>query len=83
MKKIRSAVDHIPLGIIVVLCVTLGLAPFNPPHVIEKLSMLAGGNLVKAIDWLDLFLHGTPWLLLILKIIALAAKKTGKPEAKD
>jgi len=83
MKNILSAVDHVPLGIIVVLCVTLGLAPFNPPHVFEKLSMLAGGNLVKPIDWLDLLLHGTPWLLLMLKLIALAVKKTGKPETKN
>ena len=82
MKKILSAVDHVPLGIIVVLCITLGLAPFNPPHVIEKLSMLAGGNLVKPIDWLDLLLHGTPWLLLILKLIAPTLKGPGKPHMK-
>lgn len=48
---------------------TLGLAPFTPePHVIEKLSMLLNGELVKAIDIFDLFLHGTPWVLLLLKI---------------
>jgi len=82
MKKILSAVDHVPLGIIVVLCVTLGLAPFNPPHVIEKLSMLADGSLVKPIDWLDLLLHGTPWLLMILKLIAPALKGPGKPHRK-
>ena len=83
MKQILSAVDHIPLGIVAILCATLGLAPFSPPHVIEKLSMLAGGTLTKPIDWLDLLLHGAPWLLLILKLIALAVKPVGKPSEKD
>lgn len=82
MKKILSAVDHVPLGIIVLFCVTLGLAPFNPPHVIEKLTMLAGGTLVKPVDWFDLILHGTPWLLLTLKLIAFAMNGPGKPDRK-
>jgi len=82
MKKVLSAVDRIPLGIVVVLCLTLGLAPFAPPHVIEKLSMLVGGTLVKPIDWFDLLLHATPWLLLILKLIALAMPPDDQ-EAQD
>ena len=45
-----------------------GLAPFNPPHLWEKLQMLFQGKLVRAIDWFDLALHGTPWALLVLKI---------------
>jgi hypothetical protein len=32
--------------------------------------MLFKGTLVRPIDWFDLFLHGTPWILLVLKIIA-------------
>lgn len=49
-------------------CLTLGLAPFNPPHLWEKLTMLFQGRLKKPIDWFDLFLHGAPWAVLILKI---------------
>lgn len=60
-------IDRLPWSLVVVLCLTLGLAPFTPPHVIEKLSMLARGELSRAIDWLDLFLHGAPWLLLAAK----------------
>jgi hypothetical protein len=45
----------------------LGLAPFTPPHIVEKLGMLFQGKLVKPIDWFDLFLHGAPWLFLIVK----------------
>lgn len=83
MKHFLSTVDRLPLGIVVILCATLGLAPFSPPHVIEKLSMLAGGTLIKPIDWFDLLLHGIPWLLLILKLIALVVKPPGMPKAKD
>jgi hypothetical protein len=68
MKNILLAVDQLNWGIIIVICVTLGLAPFNPPHIVEKISMLIRGNLVKPLDWFDLFLHGIPWILLLLKI---------------
>lgn len=57
--------------ILVMLCLTLGLAPFVPePHIWEKLKMLANGELTAAIDWFDLMMHGTPWLLLLAKVIA-------------
>ena len=48
-------------------CLTLGLAPFTPPHIVEKLGMLFAGKLVKPIDWFDLLMHGAPWLLLLAK----------------
>jgi hypothetical protein len=64
--------DRLPWSLVVVLCLTLGLAPFTPPHVWEKLQMLWQGRLTRAIDWFDLFLHGTPWLLLFAKILASA-----------
>jgi len=82
MKTLLSGIDQIPLGVIIILCATLGLAPFSPPHVVEKLLMLANGNLVRPVDWFDLLLHGSPWLFLLLKIAALSMKKRNKPETK-
>lgn len=68
--------DKVPLSTLVVISLLLGLAPFMPePHVWEKLKMLAAGSLGKPIDIFDLFMHGTPWLLLILKLLRLAATK--------
>ena len=62
--------DKVSWGIVIVLCLTLGLAPFMPePHIWEKLKMLSSGTLSKPIDIFDLFLHGAPYLLLILKLI--------------
>jgi hypothetical protein len=75
MKNLLSFVDQLNWGVVVLLCATLGLAPFSPPHIVEKLSMLFKGNLVRPIDWFDLVLHGFPWILLLLKIIALLIKK--------
>lgn len=59
--------DNIPWGYLILACLTLGLAPFNPPHLFEKIQMLSAGELNKVIDWFDLLLHGTPWLLLFAK----------------
>ncbi len=63
-------------GMIAIACLTLGLAPFFPqPHIWEKLQMLSKGQLVKPLDWFDLVLHGTPWVLLIAKgIVSLTEK---------
>lgn len=62
-------ITKIPWAAVIVLCLTLGLAPYAPPHIWEKLQMLARGQLVRPIDWFDLFFHGIPWILLILKIV--------------
>ena len=60
-------IDQLPWSLLVVLALTLGLAPFRPPHIVEKLQMLFRGTLVRPIDWFDLLLHAAPWLLLLLK----------------
>jgi hypothetical protein len=36
--------------------------------------MLKNGELSRPIDWFDLFYHGVPWLLLIMKAIASSKK---------
>ncbi|MFT5819919.1 MAG: hypothetical protein ACI8ZM_001144 [Crocinitomix sp.] len=47
---------------------TLGLAPFTPePHLWGKLTWVIGGaNGMQLMDWLDLLMHGAPWLLLVI-----------------
>ena len=68
--------DRLSPGLLVLVCATLGLAPFLPePHIWEKLKMLAAGELSRPIDIFDLFLHGTPWLLLIAKLARMAQLK--------
>jgi hypothetical protein len=68
--------DNIPWVILVILCLTLGLAPFAPPHIWEKLMLLKNGELSRPIDWFDLFYHSVPWLLLIIKTVASLKSRT-------
>jgi len=62
--------QRVPWLGVVALCLTVGLAPFAPPHIWEKLQMLFAGRLSRPIDWFDLFLHGAPWVLLVAKATA-------------
>jgi hypothetical protein len=65
----RDLLAKIPFRLALLISLTLGLAPFLPePHIWEKLKMLAEGTLTRPIDIFDLFLHGIPWVVLILKI---------------
>ena len=66
--------------LLVMLSLTLGLAPFFPePHVWGKLKWVAGGAVGMApMDWFDLLLHGTPWLLLILCGVRFLIQKLNK-----
>jgi hypothetical protein len=67
LQQLFAWVDSLDWILVVVACLTLGLAPFTPPHIVEKLQMLAKGKLVKPIDWFNLFFHGIPWILLLIK----------------
>jgi hypothetical protein len=61
--------DNVSWLVLILLCLTLGLAPFTPPHLWEKLVMLSRGELVRAIDGFDLLFHAAPWVLLLLKAV--------------
>ena len=61
--------DKISLPHLLIPAILLGLAPFHPePHLVEKLRMLGEGTLQRPIDIFDLLLHGTPALLVVLKL---------------
>lgn len=68
-----AILDQIPLTLVILACLTLGLAPFLPePHLWEKLKMLAAGELVKPIDMFDMVLHAAPFVVLAAKIVRMA-----------
>ncbi len=70
-------IDHLPLTALVIVALTLGLAPFSPqPHIVENLGMLFDGSLSRPIDIFDLLLHGAPWLLLALKLFRLSFSRS-------
>ncbi|SEP54936.1 RND transporter [Thalassovita taeanensis] len=62
--------DRLSWGAVLVICLTLGLAPFSPePHIWEKLKMLMAGELRSGMDIFDMVLHGSPWGLALLKAV--------------
>ncbi len=65
-------IDNTPLSSFVIIALTLGLAPFTPPHVWEKLQMLVAGTLVRPLDIGDLLMHGLPWVALVVKLTRLS-----------
>ena len=74
--------DKIPLSLLVIVALLLGLAPFPPePHLWQKLTMLAAGTLSRPVDIFDLVLHGTPVVLLILKLGRMALAGVATDEA--
>ncbi len=69
-------IDNLPLTALLLVALTLGLAPFSPqPHIVEKLGMLFDGSLSRPIDIFDLLLHGVPWLLLGLKLFRMGLSR--------
>ncbi len=67
----RMKISKGNIGFALIICLTLGLAPFNPqPHIIGKLKWVAGGAIsMKPIDYFDLVLHGLPWVYLLTLLI--------------
>lgn len=61
---------------IIVLCLTLGLAPFFPePHLWGKLKWIAGGAIgMASSDWLDVLMHGFPFILAVRLAILMLLK---------
>ncbi|MCS7036451.1 MAG: hypothetical protein RMJ33_04235 [Saprospiraceae bacterium] len=61
--------------IVLMLCLTIGLAPFVPePHLLGKIRWVAGGAVgMQPMDWFDLLMHGFPWLLLLRLLILKSA----------
>jgi len=80
MQKIGKFIDGISLQMLIIMTLFLGSAPYLPfflesPHLFSKLGMLAHGELSKPIDIFDLFLHGTPPVLLIIRLLRVLRKK--------
>ncbi len=71
METVLSGLDNLPWNLVIIACLTLGLAPFFPePHIWEKLKMLFSGTLSRPIDIFDFLMHGAPFLLAAAKLAA-------------
>ncbi|MAJ32549.1 MAG: hypothetical protein CMC18_07920 [Flavobacteriaceae bacterium] len=65
------------LRMIILLVLTLGLAPYSPePHLFGKIRWVISGAVgMKPMDWFDLVLHGFPFILLLAYLVLTVCKK--------
>ncbi len=75
MALIVERIRNLNWFLVVLLCIIPGLAPFNPPHLIEKLTVLIHGQHLRPIDWFDMVFHGLPWVLAIIKVVVSLQKQ--------
>lgn len=69
-------IDKIPLVFLTGVALLLAVLPLHStPHLFEKLGMLVQGTLVKPIDIFDLLMHGTPAVLLVIRVARIVIKK--------
>lgn len=68
--------DRFPLPWLVLLALWMAVAPITPePHLWEKLRLLSQGLLTRPMDIFDLALHGTPLVLLLIRLERMRRRK--------
>lgn len=81
-----SWIRKFPTPMLAIIAIMMAIAPFPSgdapwqPHLWEKINMLMQGDLRRPIDILDLIMHSTPLVLLVLKLTSLrgAASESDK-----
>ena len=65
------------LRLILILCLTLGLAPYFPePHIWGKIKWIVGDGVeMKLMDYFDFVFHGEPFFLLMRYVVLSGGKK--------
>lgn len=66
------------LSLAIISSLTLGLAPFYPhAHIWKQLKNLWFGRKMESMDWIDLLMHGAPWVFLIVVLIGMYRERKG------
>lgn len=81
MLSMIKWIDKLPLIPLIVIALFMAVLPLHStPHLVEKIGMLFQGVLTRPIDVFDLFMHGIPAVLLVIRVIRMGIKKAGVPE---
>lgn len=76
MNNVFKLIDRIPLLPLAMIAFFLAIVPLNStPHLFEKLGMLFQWTLTRPIDIFDLLMHGTPVLLLVIRVVRIGLKR--------
>ena len=80
----KKSATNSQLKLALMLSLTLGLAPFFPePHIWGKIKWLWGGGVgMQAMDYFDVFLHGSPWLFLLYALFSELRLRLNNKESK-
>ena len=80
----KSGGDTLSFAALAFAALLLALAPFQPePHLFEKLRMLFQGTLTRPIDVFDLFMHGTPLVVVIVMVVRRLRSRGNEERAED
>ena len=85
MSKFLTFLDSLDLKWLLPLALLLGAAPwpFEPqPHLVQKFLMFQAGTLSKPIDIFDVFWHGGPIALTLVKVCRVLYLRT-RPEKTE
>jgi hypothetical protein len=55
--------------LLVIACATIGLAPHSEPHIWKQVKNIQYGRQMTGLDWLDVLIHGAPWLALAFVLL--------------
>lgn len=67
MQTILKWIDELPWVPLLIMGGFLALAPFSPPHLVEKTQMLVNGQLTRPLDIFDLLYHLLPLAVMGIK----------------
>ncbi len=77
--------DNNRIRLVLILSLTLGLAPFVPePHLLGKIRWVLGGaSGMQPMDYFDLLLHGGPWVYLAFLLALRVGSHLKKSQANS
>ena len=78
ISRFKIWVSHLSWWVVILGALSLGQAPFSPPHLWSHYQKIAAGHPLTPLDYFDLFYHLVPWLILAAK----AGLRLRKPKLK-
>ena len=67
LSKLNLYLNTLSWWVVFAGALTLGLAPFSPPHLWKHVHRLSAGQPLSPLDYFDFVYHLFPWLVLAAK----------------
>jgi hypothetical protein len=75
MKSMHGLLNN--WWVVLILCATLGLSPYQPePHLVDRFRWAYyGGEGMHLLDYIDLLMHASPFVLLLRLVVLIVYAK--------